>query len=327
MSDERTNPPRRDDDEEPLEYVNREEDPDVDFDERDDFEIMPAMEDPDEDLEEFEAEAVEQAEAEPEPEPTPEPAVAAAAGTIGAAAHAEGDAAAEPPRTARPRGNGGGRKGPPLAMLAALALIVVVALFMFWPRGGGVTEVGEGQSSVLTLPDTTAAEHAAAPAPRSGDVDLDQELSPVVPEESDGAAAAAARVDLRREAESRSAGGGELAEPEAAVASGSAPVRERPAETTAESPTRATAASSTGEPSHDGAWAIQVGSFGDLSNAERLAGRLRDKGHRVVIQDLSSGGGTVHKVWVGYFATRAEAQAYAAAHAADLGAKPYITHR
>jgi len=328
MSDDRSKDPRRDDDE-PLEFVNREERHDVDFDEEDDFEELPNLnedadddfDEDDDDLEEFEAEDVD------DDEPAAPAAPAAAAAATAAAAKAAKPAADDdaPPRTARPRKGdakakgGGKRKGPPVIMLAALGLIAAVALFMFWPRGGGVTEVGDGQSSVLTLPDTSAAIRAEIPTPRSSDVDLDHELSDVVPEESDGAAGAAARVDIKREAETRSGAGRELAEPEVAAASGTAPTRTETPPPARPNP----GAGGVSGPGKDGAWAIQVGSFGDRANALRLTVDLQAKGYRVEIQDL----GSTHKVWVGYFMTRTAAEVYAAARTADLGAKPYITHR
>lgn len=334
MSDDRNKDPRRDDDDEPLEFVNREDDPDVDFDERDDFETTPAMEPLDDaDLEDFEADDVEETPTARKSTPPPAAAAAAAAGGAKAAkasVPAEDDDDA-PPRTARRR-SGGGRKGPPPALLIALGVIVVVAGYIFWPRGGGVSDSGEGRASVLTLPDTTAVTRAEIPVPRSSDVDLDTELSDVVPEEADGAAAAAARADLLNEAANRSGGARELAEPETAAATGTAPLRtgggDAAPKTTPPPAQPAAGAPSGGDrPGADGAWAVQVGSFGDAANAERLAATLRDRGHRVVVQDLSSGTGTVHRVWVGFFGTRAAAETYAAAHAKDLGAKPYITHR
>lgn len=310
MNDQRNDDPRRFEDgsEEELDFLNREDDPDVDIDERDDFESPEFLDDEDDpDLADLEPELVTEeapvpsepaAPVEPE-EPTalePEKPTAAAAAATAAAATAVPPEDDTPPRTARRRERS--RRGPSPIMFGALGLIIVAAALILWPRGGSVTDSGEGVASVLTLPDSSA--HAPTPTPRSSDVDLNEELSEMVPERATGdVPPPAAKADLLREADARTGDRGVLAEPETV-----SPIP-------------------SGDPAEQGAWAIQLGSFGSRVNAENLAAGLAEKGHRMEIQDL----GGSHRVWVAYFPTRAAATAYAGAHAEDLGERPYITHR
>ena len=83
-----------------------------------------------------------------------------------------------------------------------------------------------------------------------------------------------------------------------------------------------------GEPSASGKWAIQLGSFVSLNNAQRLADSLKAKGYRVEMPAIRSNSGSMsYKVWIAYFETRADADKWAKAHADGLGGDFYITHR
>lgn len=60
-----------------------------------------------------------------------------------------------------------------------------------------------------------------------------------------------------------------------------------------------------------GDWAVQVGSFSDKDNAERLSGQLRSQGFSVFVSRVATGGKTMHRVRVGPVAGKEEAQALA----------------
>ena len=66
-------------------------------------------------------------------------------------------------------------------------------------------------------------------------------------------------------------------------------------------------------------WVVQVGSFGDAENAEKLVFSLRDAGFRASSQAITSGGVTSHKVRVGPVLVRDEASELAASIKASLG--------
>ena len=66
------------------------------------------------------------------------------------------------------------------------------------------------------------------------------------------------------------------------------------------------------EQSATGMWAVQLGSFGDKNNADRLAANLRGEGYAAFLSQLKKGQGALHRVRVGPQKDRAEAEAVAA---------------
>lgn len=204
----------------------------------------------------------------------------------------------------RRRGGRGGR-----GILAAVAAaLVAILVFVFWPRGGFELPppVGE-QTSVVTTDSPGQAYNPRQPV--SGDVDLAAEAPALVPEVR-GAAVS------RYEASSRSA----VDDPSPGVEAGP-----EPATTGADAKPAGTAIV---PPGASGAWAIQLGAFGQLANAEDLVARLRKAGHRVETETIkTAGGASLTRVRVAWFHSEAEAAAWAAAHAADLGRDLKITSR
>ncbi len=61
-----------------------------------------------------------------------------------------------------------------------------------------------------------------------------------------------------------------------------------------------------------GMWAVQLGSFGDQGNAERLAAELRKKGFAAFLSQLSTSSGQRHRVRIGPQKDRESAEAMAA---------------
>ena len=59
-------------------------------------------------------------------------------------------------------------------------------------------------------------------------------------------------------------------------------------------------------------WAVQLGSFADKDNAERLAADLRDKGYAAFLSQLDTDGGKLHRVRIGPQKDRDGAEAMAA---------------
>jgi DedD protein len=58
-----------------------------------------------------------------------------------------------------------------------------------------------------------------------------------------------------------------------------------------------------------GQWSVQLGSFGDAANAERLASRVDAFGHEAAVSDVKASGKVMHRVRLGPYATRGEAEA------------------
>ena len=61
-----------------------------------------------------------------------------------------------------------------------------------------------------------------------------------------------------------------------------------------------------------GMWAVQLGSFGNQQNAERLAADLRKQGFAAFLSQLSTGSGELHRVRIGPQKDRESAEAMAA---------------
>lgn len=64
--------------------------------------------------------------------------------------------------------------------------------------------------------------------------------------------------------------------------------------------------------SDTGMWAVQIGSFADKDNAERLAADLRDKGYAAFLSQLQTDGGALQRVRVGPQKDRESAEQIAA---------------
>jgi DedD protein len=92
------------------------------------------------------------------------------------------------------------------------------------------------------------------------------------------------------------------------------PAAVRPEEKTTPTPTPAPAPVQTPpepEPSSTGMWAVQLGSFSQQENAERLAADLRKQGHAAFLSQVMTANGQNHRVRIGPQKDRAAAEAVA----------------
>jgi DedD protein len=95
-------------------------------------------------------------------------------------------------------------------------------------------------------------------------------------------------------------------EPKAAAVARSEPEPEpEPAKPAEQSPAPESASST-------GMWAVQLGSFGNQQNAERLAADLRKQGFAAFLSQLSTDSGELHRVRIGPQKDRESAEAMAA---------------
>ena len=99
------------------------------------------------------------------------------------------------------------------------------------------------------------------------------------------------------------------AEPEVSEPEASEPVarREEPAPAPAQPQPETPPASST-----TGMWAVQLGSFSNKANAEKLAADLRKQGYAAFLSQLDTDSGTLHRVRIGPQKDRDAAEAMAA---------------
>ena len=94
-----------------------------------------------------------------------------------------------------------------------------------------------------------------------------------------------------------------------------APIAEKQApESVDETPPPRTDAQSAPEPatSTTGMWAVQLGSFSNKQNAEKLAADLRKQGYAAFLSQLKTGSGQLHRVRIGPQKNRENAEAMAA---------------
>jgi len=87
----------------------------------------------------------------------------------------------------------------------------------------------------------------------------------------------------------------------------------KPAVVTAEdSPAPTPAPTPAAATSTTGMWAVQLGSFANQENAERLAASLRDQGYAAFLSQLQTDSGALHRVRIGPQKDRDSAEAIAA---------------
>lgn len=213
----------------------------------------------------------------------------------------------KPPRARRPRlryapDDGGGRMSRPL--LVALIIVLAAGAFLLWPRGGNVpTGIGE-QVTVVTAPDTTAHER-----PHSGDVDIQEASHPVVAEKPAGTSPSAPSTS--KPAATKPTKKQPTATARAGMATGGETIP-APAKATPQPGPVIT-------PTNDGPYALQLGSFSSETNAQKVRDQYLQLGYPVHVRAAStSEGAIVYRVWVGFFASRQEAQSYAKGHAPEL---------
>jgi len=99
-------------------------------------------------------------------------------------------------------------------------------------------------------------------------------------------------------------------EPKPAVVQQQQPEQEKAPETQEEKP--AAKPAPTPAASTTGMWAVQLGSFSNKDNAEKLAADLRKQGYAAFLSQLSTDKGQLHRVRIGPQKDRASAEAMAA---------------
>jgi DedD protein len=173
------------------------------------------------------------------------------------------------------------------AVVLVVFVVLVVPIFL-----DGPPDNGEVVTERVLLPGQDGA--------KTQTVVLDRDRTEPVPVASSGdeaAQPAAAEPDPEPEAESP-------------VVAKQDPVR-RPEKVSpqpeAEKPAEKPATAST-----TGMWAVQLGSFSNKDNAEKLAADLRKQGYAAFLSQLETGSGTLHRVRIGPQKDRESAEAMAA---------------
>ena len=187
----------------------------------------------------------------------------------------------------------------PRVMILGLLVIVAGGAALFWPRGGSVpTGIGENQ----TVVSSPAAGSGQASTPHSVDVDINTEgTAPLTPEQEIG----------KTDAEPTKQAGADAAKPQPNLAEPKTAKQTTPKPSTTKPATTKASTQPKIQPSSSGPYAVQVGAFGEVENADTEAARLKARGWdaRVRAGDNSSGN-MVYRVWIVYFASRQEAQTF-----------------
>ena len=100
-------------------------------------------------------------------------------------------------------------------------------------------------------------------------------------------------------------------EPTPSLPTKSAPVQSSAAEID-KTPARKSPAATQNAASESGLWAVQMGSFSNKANAERLAGNLRKNGFAAFLSQLKTSSGELHRVRIGPQKDRGSAESIAA---------------
>jgi DedD protein len=104
-----------------------------------------------------------------------------------------------------------------------------------------------------------------------------------------------------------------VAEVEASTPTSAPVVEEKaPAQIQQQPATEPSPATPTPAASNTGMWAVQLGSFSNKENAEKLAAELRKQGYAAFLSQLNTGSGTLHRVRIGPQKDRDSAEAMAA---------------
>lgn len=215
----------------------------------------------------------------------------------------------KPTRRRKSLAGDGNSRQPSRPLMIALLVVIVGGGYLFWPRGGGTpTGIGE-RYSVVTADSTTQQ------APRSGSVDINGEVAPLVPETPAGTPTSGTDVPRQPVVVADTADTSEPARPAPTRPEVTTPAVTRPRTTTPPpaEPTRITPAAS-------GRWAVQLGAFKTHANAEKVVGELAAKGFTAHVRAANtSGGEMIHRVWIGWFTSRDQAQRFAAQEKSRIG--------
>lgn len=203
--------------------------------------------------------------------------------------------------------------------LVGAAVLVAIAVWLIpWVLDGPENGV-EAPASSLTLPAAEEPMPMRTQTLRLGDAPAPTAAAPTAPppppaqsepaqaraeprENPEPAAAASANTEAESRAEPQSSTG------ESTIAAARSS-EERPAASARTAPAKAAAAA----PAPAGDWTVQLGSFGEETNARRLAQRAGTFGYKAEVTSHTSGGRTLYRVRVGPQRTRAEADAAASA--------------
>ena len=187
------------------------------------------------------------------------------------------------------------------AIVLVLVAVLIVPIFL-----DGPPSEQEVISTSVTLPGQNADN-------RQQTIVLNRDRSQPVPvSQGQAATQPAATVQAAVEAPAQQDPVAQAAEQQAPSAEAPAQAEADSSTSPAEAPVIAQAAAENATVSATGMWAVQLGSFSNQENAERLAANLRNQGYAAFLSQLQRGGTDLHRVRVGPQKDRESAEAIAA---------------
>lgn len=219
-------------------------------------------------------------------------------------------ASSDAPRRRKSLAGDGDSRQPSRPLMIALLVVIVGGGYLFWPRGGATpTGIGE-RYSVVTADSATQA------APRSGSVDINGEVAPLVPESPTDPPADGGDAPREPVVVSETTSTPPQPVDRSASQDPPAPAVARSARESASPP----ATPSRIMPAATGRWAVQIGAFQTHANAQKAVDELDAKGFVAQIRAANtSSGDMVHRVWIGWFGSREQAQQFAQQEKGRIG--------
>lgn len=193
-----------------------------------------------------------------------------------------------PKPTARPRnGTTSRNQGNSKMIIGIVAVAVIIAVALLWPRGGGDVD---DNVPVMTLENQPV---PAVDAPVSSDVNINEVVTEIVPESSETTTPKPEPVPIPEPAKV-------VVTPEPAITA------------------------NIGAPTAEGNWGIQVFASSTKQGAESYKAKMDARGFRAVVR---SGDDGKHRVWIGYFKSRDYAEAWKRTNSGSIPDKTMVKHR
>ncbi len=194
-------------------------------------------------------------------------------------------------KTTTKNGRGGGM---PRLMWLAILVCLVGAVFMFRNQGADLPNgIGESRT-IVTAPDVETNLEQTAP-PRSGEVDIDEQVRPLTPETVEQSSGTNNSADSGSKPQS----------------AGTKVAESKPTKPADDSPEVTEPPSDPITPAANGPYVVQVGSFGQADNADKEASRLQGLGWDARVKmGNTSDGSLIYRVRVGYFKSRGDAEIF-----------------
>ncbi len=194
-----------------------------------------------------------------------------------------------PKPTARPRsGTASRNQGNSKLIIGIVAVAVVIAVIILWPRGGGDVD---NNVPVMTLENQPV---PAVDTPVSSDVNIDEAVTEIIPESSE----TTTKPEPKPEPEPEPAK--VTTTPEPALTAG------------------------IGAPGAEGSWGVQVFASSTRQGAENFKAKMDAKGFRAIVR---SGDDGTHRVWIGYFKSRDYAEAWKRTNSGSIPDKTMVKQR